>query len=85
MCPRDFLGELEYWGLSALHLGNKGSRKNAIFTGHFKYRDRDGSTTHVNSNFYFGGFHKKSLDTDCLEKMFCGHCVISNYFNATFI
>ena len=21
MCPRDFLGELEYWGLSALHLG----------------------------------------------------------------
>ena len=22
VCPRDFLGELEYWGLSALHLGN---------------------------------------------------------------
>ena len=21
VCPRDFLGELEYWGLSALHLG----------------------------------------------------------------
>ena len=21
ICPRDFLGELEYWGLSALHLG----------------------------------------------------------------
>ena len=23
MCPRDFLGELDYWGLSALHLGKK--------------------------------------------------------------
>ena len=23
MCPRDFLGELDYWGLSALHLGEK--------------------------------------------------------------
>ena len=22
VCPRDFLGELHYWGLSALHLGN---------------------------------------------------------------
>ena len=22
VCPRDFLGELEYWGLSALHLGH---------------------------------------------------------------
>ena len=21
VCPRDFLGELEYWGLSVLHLG----------------------------------------------------------------
>ena len=21
VCPRDFVGELEYWGLSALHLG----------------------------------------------------------------
>ena len=21
VCPRDFLGELDYWGLSALHLG----------------------------------------------------------------
>lgn len=21
VCPRDFIGELEYWGLSALHLG----------------------------------------------------------------
>ena len=21
VCPRDFLGELQYWGLSALHLG----------------------------------------------------------------
>ena len=21
VCPRDFLGELEFWGLSALHLG----------------------------------------------------------------
>lgn len=21
MCPRDFLGELDYWGLSTLHLG----------------------------------------------------------------
>ena len=31
MCPRDFLGELEYWGLSALHLGNKGSRKKTLF------------------------------------------------------
>ena len=23
VCPRDFMGELEYWGLSALHLGKK--------------------------------------------------------------
>ena len=23
VCPRDFLGELEYWGLSALHLGQQ--------------------------------------------------------------
>ena len=23
VCPRDFLGELDYWGLSALHLGIK--------------------------------------------------------------
>ena len=22
VCPRDFLGELEYWGLSALHIGH---------------------------------------------------------------
>ena len=21
VCPRDFIGELDYWGLSALHLG----------------------------------------------------------------
>ena len=26
VCPRDFLGELEYWGLSALHLGQPQSR-----------------------------------------------------------
>ena len=25
VCPRDFLGELHYWGLSALHLGNSNS------------------------------------------------------------
>ena len=29
VCPRDFLGELEYWGLSALHLG---SRKSSCIT-----------------------------------------------------
>ena len=23
VCPRDFLGELDYWGLSALHLGER--------------------------------------------------------------
>ena len=23
VCPRDFLGELEYWGLSSLYLGNE--------------------------------------------------------------
>ena len=30
VCPRDFLGELEYWGLSALHLGNYNNYSNHI-------------------------------------------------------
>ena len=30
VCPRDFIGELDYWGLSALHLGIKTRNKNNI-------------------------------------------------------
>ena len=35
VCPRDFLGELEYWGLSALHLGY--IKRYKIIFSKFKY------------------------------------------------
>ena len=34
VCPRDFLGELEFWGLSALHLGDASLIPNNLFKEH---------------------------------------------------
>ncbi len=30
VCPRDFIGELDYWGLSALHLGTRTRQENKL-------------------------------------------------------
>ena len=58
VCPRDFIGELEYWGLSALHLGEQSSDFNPVYYKIYFYK------------FYF---QLKIMDCQYYRAVLCLH------------